>query len=249
MYRGVDVSGYHGKIDWSRAKADGVEFAVLKVIRKDLQPDRQFENNWRGCMAAGISVSGVYQYAYASSVERAVSDAGRVLEILGKDRKPFVWLHWEAKCLPKGKEAAKIMNAYGDVITAGGCRFGVCFGKTFRIMDREAIIPHLKAEYQKSWEMRYPFGGMMKLNDPIEQAKEEREGKQRFHGWKYSENGVVDGIPKKVGLNLWYKDNEAEYLILPEKMPAFHFLGIIWEKQDIWNVIDISQNEFVPCLN
>lgn len=247
MYRGVDVSGYHGVIDWNRAKADGVEFAVLKVIRKDLKPDKQFENNWYGCMEAGVAVSGVYQYAYASTVERAVMDARCVLEILGKNRKPFVWLHWEAKCLPKGKDAAKIINAYGDIITAGGCKFGVCFGKTFRGADKEKIVPYIRTEYQKSWEMWYPFDGRMKLTDPISQSGDHEGTKKQFHGWKYSENGMVDGIPKKVGLNLWYKDNESEQLIFPEITPAFHFLGIIWEKQGIWNVIDVGEQALVPC--
>lgn len=39
--RGVDVSSYQGVIDWTKAKAAGVRFAILKVIRKDLQPDKQ----------------------------------------------------------------------------------------------------------------------------------------------------------------------------------------------------------------
>ena len=45
-YKGVDVSSYQGKIDWPKVKNAGVEFAILKVIRKDLAPDNQFENNW-----------------------------------------------------------------------------------------------------------------------------------------------------------------------------------------------------------
>ena len=241
MYRGVDVSGFHGKIDWNKAKAAGVEFAVLKVIRKDLEPDRQFENNWRGCMEAGVIVSGVYNYTYASTTEKAVSDAKRVLQILGKDRHPFVWLYWEAKCLPRGKAAAEIVNAYGDVITAGGCRFGLCFGKTFRITDREEILPYVKSEYRRGWEMWYPFGGMMKITDPVEKPENQNEANGNFYGWQYSGSGIVDGISKKVNLNLWYEDREAEQMILPARNAAFHLLGIIWEKRGIWDVVDLNE--------
>lgn len=53
IYKGVDVSSYQGKIDWKKARTAGVEFAILKVIRKDLNPDKQFEANWAGCLAAG----------------------------------------------------------------------------------------------------------------------------------------------------------------------------------------------------
>ena len=52
----VDVSSYQGIIDWRRVKASGVDGAILKIIRKDLNPDKQFENNWRGCAAAGVPV-------------------------------------------------------------------------------------------------------------------------------------------------------------------------------------------------
>ena len=45
--KGIDVSSYQGNIDWAQAKSDGVQFAILKVIRKDLQPDKTFEANWK----------------------------------------------------------------------------------------------------------------------------------------------------------------------------------------------------------
>ena len=44
----IDVSSYQGIIDWRKVKASGIDGAILKVIRKDLNPDKQFENNWRG---------------------------------------------------------------------------------------------------------------------------------------------------------------------------------------------------------
>lgn len=241
MYRGVDVSGFHGKIDWHKAKAAGVEFAVLKIIRRDLKPDKEFENNWKGCRAAGVIISGVYNYTYASTISRAVADAKRVLDILGKDRHPFVWLHWEAKCLPKAREAAEIINAYGDVITAGGCRFGVCFGRTYSEADKKKILPFVKLEYQKGWEMRYPFSGIMRISDPMEQIDEETGTDGNFHGWQYSDQGRVDGIRKKVSLNVWYEDRGVEQPVIPWTNGAFHLLGIIWEQQGIWNVVNVGE--------
>ena len=46
IYRGIDVSSYQGLIDWKKVKAAGIEFAILKVARKDMTPDHQFEKNW-----------------------------------------------------------------------------------------------------------------------------------------------------------------------------------------------------------
>ena len=45
----IDVSSYQGLIDWVKVKAAGIQGAILKIIRKDLNPDKQFENNWAGC--------------------------------------------------------------------------------------------------------------------------------------------------------------------------------------------------------
>ena len=133
--RGVDVSGYNSinnrPIDWAAAKADGVDFSILKIIRKDLSPDKQFEINWKNCVDNGVIIQGVYNYTYATTVSKAISDAARVLEVLGRDRHPFVWLDWEWGGLPKGREAANIINAYGDVITSGGCNFGTYFGMSY----------------------------------------------------------------------------------------------------------------------
>ena len=42
-YIGIDVSAYQGTIDWTKVKASGIQFAILKIIRKDLNRDKQFE--------------------------------------------------------------------------------------------------------------------------------------------------------------------------------------------------------------
>ena len=68
---GIDVSSYQGSIDWKKVKATDVEFAILKVIRKDLNPDTQFETNWKGCVDVGMPIHGVYNYSYATTVAKA----------------------------------------------------------------------------------------------------------------------------------------------------------------------------------
>lgn len=50
----IDVSAYNGAINWGKVKAAGVEGAILKVIRRDLNPDKRFEANWEGCEKAGM---------------------------------------------------------------------------------------------------------------------------------------------------------------------------------------------------
>lgn len=128
---GIDVSSYQGVIDWHKVKKDIVEFAILKVIRKDLNPDKQFENNWKGCTDAGMHIHGVYNYTYATTLAKAVSDAKKVLQILN-GRKVRVYLDVEDACMKKlGSYLIDIINAYGEVIKGAGLEFGVYTGLSF----------------------------------------------------------------------------------------------------------------------
>lgn len=70
---GVDVSIHNGKIDWKKAKADGVDFAILRLgwgsygeKGGDGLPstDARFIENYKGAKAAGVKV-GIYLYSYA----------------------------------------------------------------------------------------------------------------------------------------------------------------------------------------
>ncbi|MCC2717235.1 glycoside hydrolase family 25 protein [Finegoldia magna] len=62
---GVDVSKYNGYPDWVKAKADGVQFAILRLGSGygGGYVDKTFEYNYRECKKAGIGV-GVYVASY-----------------------------------------------------------------------------------------------------------------------------------------------------------------------------------------
>ena len=62
---GVDVSKYNGYPDWKKAKADGVQFAILRLGSgyNGGYVDKTFEYNYRECKKAGIGV-GVYVASY-----------------------------------------------------------------------------------------------------------------------------------------------------------------------------------------
>lgn len=62
---GVDVSKYNGYPDWAKAKADGVQFAILRLGSGygGGYVDKTFEYNYRECKKVGIGV-GVYVASY-----------------------------------------------------------------------------------------------------------------------------------------------------------------------------------------
>lgn len=192
---GVDVSSYQGTINWQKVMSAGIDFAILKIIRKDLQPDKQFETNWKGCEAVGMLIQGVYNYSYATTVTKAVQDARRVLEVLA-GRKTMVWLDVEDKCQEGlGHKLIEIINAYASVIKAAGLEFGVYTGQSFY---NTYIKPCGGLEYPL-WIARYG-----KNQGTIDSKCEPKIS--GMIGWQYTSKGTVPGINASVDMSLWYKN-------------------------------------------
>ena len=69
---GIDVSAYQGEIDWQQVADSGVEFAMIRLGYRGysqgvIMPDKNFEQNLRGALDAGLEV-GVYFFSQAVSV-------------------------------------------------------------------------------------------------------------------------------------------------------------------------------------
>lgn len=82
--KGIDVSNANGVFDWDKAKADGVQFAMIRAgYGSDLvsQDDKQFQRNVSECERLGIPW-GAYLYSYALTVEDAKSEANHMIRLL-----------------------------------------------------------------------------------------------------------------------------------------------------------------------
>lgn len=198
----IDVSSYQGVIDWKKVKGAGVQGAVLKVIRKDLAPDDQFENNWKGCKAANMPVVGVYNYSYATTVAKARSDAKRVIAVLA-GRKAKVWMDVEDACLKgRGISLIHIIQAYKEIIEGAGLEFGVYTGLSFYNSYIRPYASYLKCNF---WVARYPSS----LSKPITYTPDVKYQPVVLHtmeGWQFSSKGAVPGIAGNVDMSIWYGD-------------------------------------------
>lgn len=219
--RGIDVSSYQGDIDWKKAKADGVEFAILKVIRKDLNPDTMFEKNYRECEKAAMNIIGVYNYSYATTVEKAKIDARRVLQILG-DRRPMVWLDIEDDCQKGlGYRLLDIILAYKKIIEDSGRQFGVYTGLSF-------YNTYLKSYSSKMigipfWIARYPSKSETTIKAPVNILKKPAIDNILF-GWQYSSTCKINGISGNVDANEWYvKTEKSAYASSMGELPVLKY--------------------------
>lgn len=206
-YKGIDVSAYQGDIDWKRVKASGASFAILKVIRKDLQPDKMFEKNWQGCIDAGELIQGVYNYSYATTVEKAKIDAMQVIKILG-NRSPMVWLDVEDNCQKNlGEVLVQIITAYRSKITASGRTFGVYTGLSFYNSFLKPYASLLVGI--PFWIARYPSNNPITLKTVVNPLKKPSI-QHTLYGWQYSSKCQIDGIVGNVDVNEWYVKKELK---------------------------------------
>lgn len=83
-FTGIDVSNHNGTINWSAAKAGGIDFAIIRIGWGDdltYQDDVLAERNMRECERLGIPY-GVYIYSYALTKNEVYSEALHTIRMI-----------------------------------------------------------------------------------------------------------------------------------------------------------------------
>lgn len=207
MKRGIDVAKWNGIIDWRLVKAAGVEFVILKVINKSGKTEDAFERNYLGAMAEGLPV-GVYNYSYATTVQKAQQDAQRVLGTLrGRALQCKVWLDVEDTCQMRlGRRLVEIINAYKAIIEGAGYEFGVYTGLSFY---NSYIKPYAALINCPFWIARYPSSKTAYITgNPL--AGKKPSIIHMLWGWQWTSSGSIPGISGKVDINIMYAEMDAD---------------------------------------
>lgn len=198
----IDVSSYQGKIDWAKVKASGVEGAILKIIRKDLNLDKQFENNWSGCEKVGMPIVSVYNYSYAVNTTQGRRAAESVIKTLNGRKAKVILDTEDAVQKGLGVKLPEIINAYQKEIESAGLEFGVYTGLSFY---NSYIKPWYHMIDSNFWIARYPSSARVNV-DYMPDAKKQPSIKHTLEGWQFSSKGYVPGISGNVDMNIWYGD-------------------------------------------
>lgn len=97
-FGGIDVSNHNGVIDWAKAKANGVEFAIIRIGWGDdykNQDDPNAEYNMQQCERFGIPY-GVYIYSYALSTAEVDSEIAHTIRMIkGHNPTLGIWFDME----------------------------------------------------------------------------------------------------------------------------------------------------------
>ena len=171
MKWGIDVSRWQGEFNFVKARAEGVEFAILKAGGGDsgLYVDKMFERNYR--IASALMPVGAYFFGKAMDTTTAIKEAEYFCKILNGRQFPMrVWYDVEAKML-SAKNLSTIVITFIERMRAGGYDCGIYASEsTLKSLCKTPAInnyPHWTARWTKTpptiqteiWQ----FGGEINL--------------------------------------------------------------------------------------
>lgn len=225
MHRlGIDVSDNQGYIKWPEVKAAGVEFAILRSVRRSGNPDKQLASNIAGCKNCGIPFD-FYKYSYALTPAEARAEVKRVVEVLvGYGVQPskdtVIWADIEDASQMALSTAAltEVVQAFKEEVLAAGFEFGLYMGK-YRYETGEI---NLDLFDDHTWIARYYNGyNVMQFGELPSENYTPTVKNGSLWGWQFTSSGRVSGINGNVDMNISYydiKDTEVEptYYETPE---------------------------------
>lgn len=200
IVNGVDVSFYQGNINWTAAKADGVDFAFIRVGyrgAKDgvLHEDAYFKNNIMGAINAGMMV-GVYMTSQAVNETEAVAEANFALERIKNYQVSLpVVIDYEYDANKTGRlytaklskdKTTQICNAFSNTVQSTGHQSAVYANKN--MLEQGMVAAGLNTQV---WLAHYT-------------TESNYAGNYKY--WQYTNKGTVNGITGQVDMNFWYDD-------------------------------------------
>ena len=130
--KGVDVSEWQGIINWEKVKADGIDFAILRVGYRRTLPmvDKQWLRNVAECERLGIPY-GVYIYSYGKTVEDAQREADHIIaQLKNGNHLPVYPVYFDLEESSMASAAnrellGQMAEAFCDKVEAAGYRAGI----------------------------------------------------------------------------------------------------------------------------
>ena len=196
--KGIDVSEFQGNIDWDKVKADGIEFAILKlgnIYDYDANyKDSKFDTNYKNARANGIKI-GAYIYNYCNTIDtlkKGLEWAIKKLE--GKELDLPFYLDMEDKDIQgETKETlTNQCNEFAKYVESKGYQAGVyanvnCLKNELNLNDLKKKISVWVAQYYK--ECQYTG---------------------KYDIWQYASDGSVSGINDNCDMNYLYNTEIIE---------------------------------------
>lgn len=194
----IDVSEWQGDIDWSKAKADGVEGVIIRLgYGEGNNADKKARRNISECKRLGIPF-GIYWYSYADTPSIAKEEGADVvakLKQFGVNPSDLAYpvyydlekWTWEGHKPPTDPNVYNniVNNWYSALQSAGYKNLGVYSYTSYL----QGPLKHADIYAKTTWVAQY--GARMGFDSFPTDSR----------GWQYTSSGKVDGISGNVDMN------------------------------------------------
>lgn len=194
----IDVSGWQGDIDWAKAKADGVEGAIIRLgYGEGNNADKKAQRNISECKRLGIPF-GIYWYSYADTPSLAKEEGADVvakLKQFGVNPSDLAYpvyydlekWTWEGHQPPTDPNVYNniVNNWYSALQSAGYKNLGVYSYTSYL----QGPLKYADIYAKTTWVAQY--GARMGFDSFPTNSR----------GWQYTSTGKVDGISGNVDMN------------------------------------------------
>lgn len=194
----IDVSEWQGDIDWAKAKADGVEGAIIRLgYGEGNNADKKAQRNISECKRLGIPF-GIYWYSYADTPALAKEEGTDVvakLKQFGVNPSDLAYpvyydlekWTWEGHQPPTDPNVYNniVNNWYSALQSAGYKNLGVYSYTSYL----QGPLKHADIYAKTTWVAQY--GARMGFDSFPTNSR----------GWQYTSSGKVDGISGNVDMN------------------------------------------------
>ena len=194
----IDVSEWQGDIDWAKAKADGVEGAIIRLgYGEGNNADKKAQRNISECKRLGIPF-GIYWYSYADTPSLAKEEGADVvakLKQFGVNPSDLAYpvyydlekWTWEGHQPPTDPNVYNniVNNWYSALQSAGYKNLGVYSYTSYL----QGPLKHADIYAKTTWVAQY--GARMGFDSFPTNSR----------GWQYTSSGKVGGIRGNVDMN------------------------------------------------
>lgn len=194
----IDVSEWQGDIDWAKAKADGVEGAIIRLgYGEGNNADKKAQRNISECKRFGIPF-GIYWYSYADTPALAKEEGADVvakLKQFGVNPSDLAYpvyydlekWTWEGHQPPTDPNVYNniVNNWYSALQSAGYKNLGVYSYTSYL----QGPLKYADIYAKTTWVAQY--GARMGFDSFPTNSR----------GWQYTSTGKVDGISGNVDMN------------------------------------------------
>jgi len=186
IFKGIDVSEWQGKIDYSKVASGRIKIVYIKSSEGSKYVDSQFENNYKKAKEQGLKV-GFYHYVTATTVKQAIHQAKFFVSVIGGKK---------AEC-----KLAMDFEYFRNLSDFKINKIALAFIKTVeQVSGKEAII------YSDLYNAQSVFNSSLKVY-PLwvaDYGVSEPANSRIWSGWvgfQYSDSGKVPGINGNVDLD------------------------------------------------